>query len=335
MPPWFAAPPRKGTVSVWANDRSLAVRDRADLMTWLNSDRQLGDVSDAPVPRIYSETWQLGEPDVIVQLTTPVPIPAEGIMPYQRITVKTNFSEDKWIRGFEFRPTDRGVLHHAGVFVESGLQPEQQGNDAENRGAYLALYVPGNHWHLFPAGCAKLLPKGATLRFQLHYTPNGKATHDQTQLGLYFAKEPPLHELHVTGVVNLDLKIPPQATRHEVSGWLTLKNDVQILSFMPHMHVRGKAFRFQAISNRGDSILLLDVPRYDFNWQLAYQLSKPRFLSRGTRLKVTGWYNNSSQNPANPDPSKAVIWGPQTDDEMLLGYFEYIVPGESPTANNR
>lgn len=335
MPPWFAAPPRKGTTSIWANDRSLAAADRADLEAWLNGDRRLGEASDAPVSRVISDTWQLGEPDAIVQLPTPVAIPAEGVLPYQKITVRTNFSDNRWIRGFEFQPTAREVVHHVGVFVESGPQPEQQGNDAENRGAYLALYVPGNNWRLFPAGCAKLLPKGATLRFQIHYTPNGTPTHDQTRLGLYFAKEPPQHELHVTGVVNLDLKIPPQASRHEVSGWLTLKSDVQILSFLPHMHVRGKAFRFQAISNRGDSALLLDVPRYDFNWQLAYHLSKPRSLARGTRLKVTGWFDNSSENPANPDPSKTVYWGPQTHDEMLLGYFEYIVPGEVLTSKVR
>jgi hypothetical protein len=266
-------------------------------------------------------------PDAIVQLSSPVEVPADGIMPYQKITVATSFLEDKWVRGFE--------IHHAGVFVESGPDPELAGNAAEDNGAYLALYVPGNAWHVFPDGCAKLLPKGARLRFQIHYTPNGTATRDQTQLGLYFAKEPPRHELHVTGVTNRDIKIPPKVSRHEESGTLRFKHDIQILSFLPHMHVRGKAFRFQAISIGGDASTLLNVPRYDFNWQLAYHLSEPYPLPKGGKLKITGWYDNSSQNPANPDPSKTIYWGPQTSDEMLLGYIEYIIPGEGSPAVSR
>lgn len=329
MPPWFAAPSRKGATSVWANDRSLAAADKADLETWLKGDRALGDPADAPVPAVFTNSWQMGEPDAIVQLPTTISIPAEGIMPYERVTVATTFSEDKWVSGFDFRPTARDVVHHVGVFVQSRRIPEQQGSDPETIGAYLALYVPGNSWHRFPPGCAKFLPKGSTLLFQIHYTPNGTATQDQTQLALYFAKSPPLYELHVTGVADRDLKIPPRTARYEASGTLRLTKDVQVLSFLPHMHVRGKAFRFQAVYKGGNTTTLLAVPRYDFNWQLAYHLAEPLSLPKGTTLKVTGWYDNSAQNPANPDPSKTVYWGPQTSDEMLLGYFEYIVPSES------
>ncbi len=328
MPPWFAAPSKKGAASVWANDRSLAAADKADLETWLNGDRPLGDPADAPVAPVFTDHWQMGEPDALVPLPNAIHVPAEGIMPYQRVTVKTSFDEDKWVSGFDFRPTSRDVVHHVGVFVQSGTFSEHEESASENTGAYLALYVPGNSWHRFPAGCAKFLPKGATLLFQIHYTPNGTATRDQTQLALYFAKSPPLYELHVTGVAYRDLKIPPKAARHEVSGLLRLNHDVQVLSLLPHMHVRGKAFRFQAVYKGGNTTTLLTVPRYDFNWQLAYHLAEPCSLPKGTTLKVTGWYDNTAQNPANPDPLKTVYWGPQTSDEMLLGYFEYIIPSE-------
>jgi thiol-disulfide isomerase/thioredoxin len=335
MPPWFAAPPKKGVASNWANDRSLTSADKSDLQAWLKGTRPLGLPADAPLPVKYPDGWSMGQPDAILQLPEPVAVAATGIMPYKKVIVRTSFSEDKWIRGFEIRPTARDVVHHVGVFVESGPQPELAGNAAELGGSYLALYVPGNSWHRFPDGCAKLLPKGATLRFQIHYTPNGTATHDQTQLGLMFAKEPPLYELHVTGVLNLDLKIPPKVSRHEAFGTLRFRDDIQILSFLPHMHVRGKAFRFQAISNSGDVTTLLDVPRYDFNWQLAYHLSEPYSLAKGAKLKIIGWFDNSSKNPANPDPSKTVYWGAQTSEEMLLGYVEYIVPGESIANSHR
>ncbi len=335
MPPWFAAPPPRGTASKWANDRSLTAADKSDLDDWLNGDRRSGDPADAPVAVAYSDAWQIGEPDAVVQLPTPVAVPAEGVMPYQHIIVPTNFDEDKWVRGVELRPTARDVVHHVGVFVESGPQPEEKGNEAENSGAYLALYVPGNSCRLFPAGCAMPLPRGARLRFQIHYTPNGAATQDQTQLALVFAKERPQYEVHVTGIVNHAIKIPPKESRHRESGWLRLRSDIQILSFLPHLHLRGKAFRYEAISKGGVSTTLLDIPRYDFNWQLAYYLAEPLSLRKGTKLRVTGWYDNSPENPANPDPTSTVYWGQQTYDEMLVGYIEYIVPGEHLTPKAR
>ncbi len=335
MPPWFAAPPAKGKPSLWSNDRSLSASDKSDLVNWLEGSQPLGDPTDAPVPSVFIDAWNIGEPDAIVQLPQPVNIPADGVMSYQQIVVPTNFDEDKWVRGFDIRPTARQVVHHVGVFVEAGPQPEKMGDEAEGSGAYLALYVPGNNWRLFPTGFAKRLPKGARLRFQIHYTPNGIATQDQTQLGLVFSKQSPRYELHMTGIVNRKLEIPPHAANHKESGLLLLPNDIQILSFLPHMHVRGKAFRIQSVSQNGAATTLLDVPRYDFNWQLAYDLNKPCSLPKGTTLKATGWFDNSAKNPANPDPTKTVRWGPQTYEEMLLGYIEYIVPAEDLTKKHR
>ena len=328
MPPWFAAPSRKGAETNWSNDRSMVEVDKTDLVTWLNEGQPLGHPADAPIAPTFSNDWQIGPPDAIVQLPTPISVPAEGVVPYQQVVVATDFGEDKWLQGFEVRPTARDVVHHVGVFVESGTEPEKRANEAEDLGEYLALYVPGNSWQRFPAGLAKALPKGSRLRFKLHYTTKGTATQDQTQLGLIFAKQPPTHELHVTGVTNRNLKILAGAVNHKESGWRRFKDDIQILSFMPHMHVRGKAFRYEVISSNGTSTILLDVPRYDFNWQLAYQAATPITMKKGSRLVGTAWYDNSDQNPANPDPTKPVGWGAQSFEEMLIGYFEYIVPGE-------
>ncbi|WP_050986271.1 redoxin family protein [Schlesneria paludicola] len=335
MPPWFAAPSRKGAETNWLNDRSLVEADKADLTAWLNNGQPLGDPADAPIPRVFSNDWQIGVPDAIVQLPAAVNVPAEGVMPYQVVTVATDFGEDKWLQGFEIRPTARDVVHHIGVFVEAGTDPEKRANEAEDLGEYLALYVPGNGHEIFPAGLAKFLPKGSRLRFKLHYTPNGTVTKDQTQLAFIFAKEPPQYELHVTGVTNQGIKIPAGAGNHKESGWRRFKDDIQILSFMPHMHVRGKAFRYEMISSSGNSTTLLDVPRFDFNWQLAYRAATPITLKKGVRIVGTGWFDNSDQNPANPDPTKPVVWGAQSFDEMLIGYFEYIVPSERLSAAKR
>ena len=334
MPPWFAAP-QKSVSMAWMHDRSLSAADKADLLTWLDGDQAVGNPAESPVPIKFSDDWHMGTPDALWSIPKPISIPASGVMPYQTAITETHLAEDKWVSGFEIRPTARGVVHHVGVFVETGPNSEQMSTDAENTGSYFALYVPGSNWRRFPEGCAKLLPKGAKLRFEIHYTPNGTATEDQTQIGFYFSNKPPQHELKMIGIVNRTLKIPPQAPNHAEMSGITLPNDIQIVSLMPHMHARGKAFRIQSISKSGEVITLLDVPRYDFNWQLAYQFATPQSIAKGTKIKVTGWFDNSERNPANPDPLKTVTFGPQSADEMLVGYVEFIVPSESPAATSR
>jgi len=164
----------------------------------------------------------------------------------------------------------------------------------------------------------------------MHYTPNGTATEDSTRIGLVFAKEEPKHEVRVAGVVNAGFRIPPGADNHQVVASIkSVPTDIQILAFLPHMHLRGKAARYDLISG-GETRTMLDIPRYDFNWQLLYRYAEPVSVKAGDTLRFTAWYDNSSGNPANPDPNKEVRWGPQTQDEMHLGYVEYIVPGSKP-----
>ena len=196
----------------------------------------------------------------------------------------------------------------------------------EGAGGYWAAYVPGNASHRYAEGFAKKLPAGATLSFQIHYTPNGRATTDQLKLGLTFAKAPPRYAVHTAAVVNTRINIPSGAANHVEVAERTLPADVNITAYMAHMHVRGKAFKFEVTPPGGETEVLLDLPRYDFNWQLRYEYAQPKFLPRGSRVRITAVFDNSEDNPANPDATKNVRWGEQTYDEMMIGYFEYYTP---------
>jgi len=325
MPPWFAAPLEGQVHSPWSNDRSLSERDRGDLLAWLAADRPKGDVADAPKPRQFPSEWSIGKPDVIIAAAKPIAIKAEGTMPYQHVTVTTDFPEDRWVRGYEILPTERQVVHHVIVSVFEKGRKVRGGGDEGSEG-YWAAYVPGNTKQIYPEGFARKLPAGATVRFQIHYTPNGKAVEDTMRMGLIFAKEPPKYVMHTTALPNARISIPAGAANHVETAQRKLPTDINAMAWMAHMHVRGKAFKFEAISPDGKTETLLDIPRYDFNWQLRYDYAKPRFLPRGTTIKITAVFDNSAGNPANPDPNKTVRWGQQTYDEMMIGYMEHYTP---------
>jgi hypothetical protein len=197
-------------------------------------------------------------------------------------------------------------------------------------GGFWGVYVPGNATLIYPPGFAKRLPKGSRLRCQVHYITNGTETSDRSRIGVIYAKQPPQHEVHVVGLANLRLSIPPGASNHREEAILRVPCDMQLLSFLPHMHARATACRYR-ITGEGDiSRALLDIPRYDFNWQLLYRYYEPQPVARGETIKFTVWYDNSDRNPANPDPTQTVHWGRQLSDEMHLGYVEYFIPGLKP-----
>jgi mono/diheme cytochrome c family protein len=323
MPPWFAAPPTGGKPSPWANDCALPASDRRDLLAWLDSaDRPRGDPADAPKPRTYPGAWSIGQPDAVLPISRPHAIKADGFMRYEHDTIETSFPEDRWVQAYEILPTARGVVHHVIVrCVRQGEKPKFGG--AED---YWAAYVPGNGSHVYPTGFARKLPAGATLTFQIHYTPNGQATTDQLKIGLRFAKTPPRHEMRTVGLANLRLDIPPGAARHVETLVRPVPVDLPITALMAHMHVRGAAFKFELLGADGSVETLLDLPRYDFNWQLRHDYVEPRVLPQGSRVRITAVFDNSAANPANPDPTQRVRWGEQTSDEMMIGYVEYYVP---------
>ncbi|MBY0514171.1 MAG: redoxin family protein [Gemmataceae bacterium] len=320
MPPWFATPPAKGEHSPWVNDRSLTDADKADLLAWLGGDADKGDPADAPLPRSYASGWHIGKPDAVFELPKPISVKAEGTMPYQTVAVPTDFDDDRWVQALEVQPTAREVVHHVLVFA----LPKGQRRGAEAQG-FFAAYVPGNNTLIYPEGYAKKLPKGSDIVFQIHYTPNGKATTDQTRFGMIFTPKAPRHEVRVAGIANTMFQIPAGADNHKVEARIPVPFNARALAFFPHAHLRGKAARYDAKFPDGTTRNLLDVPRYDFNWQLMYRYAEPVAVPRGSTITYTAWYDNSTKNPANPDPTRRIGWGPQTYDEMHLGYLEFVI----------
>lgn len=331
MPPWGAAMP-EGSAHRFANDRSLGAEEKRTLLAWLDSDtRLLGDVSKLPPPPPPAPEWSIGPPDAVFELPREVEIRASGQMPYVNLRVPTGFTEDRWIRAWEVVPGARDVVHHVLVFaVPAGAR----GRADEARG-FFAAYVPGNGAKRYGAEHAKRLPAGSDLLFQLHYTPNGKATVDRTRLGLVFADAPPKHEVRTAGIFDPRIEIAPGAASHREGTEITVPADLRILAWMPHMHARGKSFRAYRESGETREVLL-EVPRYDFNWQFAYEYAQPVELKRGSTLGIEAVFDNSAENAANPDPSKRVRWGQQTSDEMLIGYVEYeLVDPKGPDLSSR
>ncbi len=320
MPPWMAEPLPKAAHSLWERDRSLVSADRAALLAWLDHGKPEGAAAEAPLPRSPHKEWMIGTPEVVYQIPQPIAIKAEGIMPYQNVTVETLLKEDRWVQAWEVQPSAREVVHHVLVFVKP-----PDGKKKSHGDAYLAAFVPGNNYVSYPPGYGKYLPAGSRLRFQIHYTPNGTATTDQVKVGLKFTQGPAAHVVEVIPVAQPKLRIPAGAANHAESATTPVPVAVELLGFMPHMHVRGKSFRYDITLPTGETQNLLNIPRYDFNWQIAYRYQNPPILPAGSKIKAIGWYDNSTGNPANPDATRTVTWGEQTTDEMMIGYVEYAL----------
>jgi peroxiredoxin len=329
MPPWFAAAPNESKPSPWSNDCSLTKTEKRNLLDWIEGEQLEGDATDAPKPLVFAEEWGIGKPDAVFAFDEPVPIKATGIIPYKFVSIETNLKEDKWVRAVEIQPGERTVVHHVLVFVQP---PGTRRNEGAGDGvSYWAIYVPGNGAQVYPEGYARRLPKGSRLVFQLHYTTNGTATEDLTRIGMTFADKPPKYEVKTASIVNHRFEIPAGVDNHQVVASIPIPTDVQVLGFLPHHHLRGKASRYELVSEGRKPELLLDVPQYDFNWQLFYKYAEPRIIKQGSSIRFTAWYDNSRDNPANPDPTRPVGWGQQTYDEMHLGYVEYtLLEGNSP-----
>jgi len=318
MPPWHADP-RHGEFS---NDRSLTAKERATLLAWIEQGTPLGDPKDIPEARKYPEGWSIGEPDVVFQLPEPYTVPAQGVVDYVYIRVPTNFTEDKWIQAAEARPGARSVVHHILVYVDDH-KGKRRGPEG---GAHLCGYAPGDMPSNFADGTAKKIPAGSDLLFQLHYTPDGRVRQDVSKVGFVFAKAPVTREARTVPVLNTKFMIPANRDDVPVSSSMTLPADVRLLSFMPHMHLRGKSFQYTITKPGGEPFVALSVPAYDFGWQSYYILKEPMELPKGTRIDCLAHYDNTAGNPHNPDPDKIVRWGEQTFEEMMIGYIDIDLP---------
>ncbi len=329
MPPW-PADRRFGTFS---NARGMPDADRQTLLAWIDAGCPQGDPKDVPAPRQFADGWAIGKPDVVFEMPKTYSVPAEAPprgIPYRYCVVDTGFTEDKWVQAVEARPGAREVVHHIIVYVYEGRGKPFPGEGGEDRvgNNLLAAYAPGDMPSVYAPGQAKKIPKGSSLLFQMHYTPNGMARVDRSSIGMVFAKEPPKVQVKTRGIAFSRFAIPPGDDNYEVKSVSTFRKGSQLISLLPHMHLRGKDFKYELVQPDGTRETLLSVPRWDFSWQNVYRLATPRAIPAGSRIECTAHFDNSAKNKNNPDPTKTVRWGEQTWEEMMIGFVDYAVTGE-------
>ena len=341
MPPWFADP----NVGHFSNDRSLAPEELAKLVAWVDTGAKEGDPKDAPKALALVDGWNIQKPDVTLGMAEPFHVPAKGDVPYQYVVLPTRFTEDKWVQMAEARPSDRMVVHHVVIFIRDPKSPwlrdaktnvpfvPEGGNFANISGGgsdILMIYTPGKVPEIWRPGLGKLVKAGSDLVLQIHYTITGKETEDHTQVGLVFAKEKPTERAVTLGGNNLNFQIPPGDPNYQVEATNIFPNGATILNFFPHMHLRGKAFEYRLLYPDGRTETVLRVPKYDFFWQLDYQLTQPLTVPPGTKIQVIGWFDNSPNNPNNPDPKATVRFGEQSWEEMMIGFYDVVIPADMP-----
>jgi len=353
MPPWFAVT----RIGRFSNDPSLSSDEIATLAAWAAAKGPAGNPDDAPVPHRWAQGWSNPQPDLIVKMTHPVQLPASGDVDYTYEIVPTHFAEGRWVQMAEVLPSARANVHHAVVYIRppdsNWLRHAPAGepftaatlkDPDDRRGAHwtdsdiLLVYAPGSSPDEWPDSMAKFLPAGSDLVFQMHYTTNGKPATDQSSVGLVFSKTPPPQRVLTLQLTNDHFVIPPGVDNFRVEARGTLPNDATLLSFFPHMHLRGKRFEYNLVQrvtgeqsragSNGKTQMEMETllrVNYHFHWQMSYRLAEPLRLKAGTELQAVAWYDNSANNPHNPDPTEAVRWGEQTYDEMMVGFFDVAV----------
>jgi mono/diheme cytochrome c family protein len=317
MPPWGADP----AVGHFKNDSRLSQKDIDTIVAWVDGNAPKGNDKDLPATPHFTDGWTIGEPDVVLTMTEAYHIPAKGTIPYQYIRIPADFKEDRWLKAIEIRPGSRAHVHHVIAYTQA-----KGGSLGENPlgRTNIGGTTPNKPGVTFGDGIARLLRANSEIVLQMHYTTNGTEADDKTSIALIFAKEPPTKMVRGNMAVNLRFQIPPGASSHEVRAAQRFTEDTILTSMTPHMHSRGKDMTYVAHYPDGRSETLLSVPKYDFDWQLTYQLAEPKTLPKGTTLEVIAHFDNSANNKSNPDPTATVRWGDQTWEEMMIGFFGTI-----------
>ena len=312
MPPWFADPAH----GAFSNDARLSDQQIDTIVKWVDAGAPRGDPADEPKPPAFTDGWQLGEPDYVLTLPT-VNIPAEGNDYFPTPNIAVNIPEDHWIRALEIRPSNREVTHHSVLFL-AGANVGQSGFID-----VLGVWAVGTNATVYPEGVGRWIRKGQQLRTNLHYHPNGTAQTDTTRVGLYFGKGELKKEVASAVAGDIAFRIPAGAKNHEMRAIFPIDQDINIVSYFPHMHLRGKDMTLSATLPDGHKETLLSVPSYDFNWQLYYYPKTPVSLPRGSIVEAVAHFDNSTDNPHNPDPTRDVTFGEQSTDEMMFGVFDF------------
>ena len=335
MPPWFADP----HYGHFANDRNLSAADISALEKWADNGAPEGDAKDKPAPLVFNQGWNI-QPDMVIEMPEAFKVPARGTIDYQYILVKGSFKHDVWVQEAEMRAGDTKVVHHMKAWVrpagshwmkdavpgqfytaqELGKNDMSEGNDI------LGKYNPGLGSQSFDVGgTAKFVPQGSDIIFEMHYTADGEATTDRSKLGLVFAKEPPQARYFTSyGPSAHNLVISPGDNNAEVVAEVTVGAEAKLVYVQPHMHLRGKDYEVRVIYPTGESETVFKG-KFDFNWQLGYDLAKPLLLPKGTRVLGISHFDNSPNNPFNPDPAKRVLWGFQNWEEMSNCFMGLVV----------
>lgn len=317
MPPWPADP----QVGSFKSSHHLPASEQRKLLAWIEQGCIL-DGEDT-LKNTASVHVEEDKPDLVVTIP-PQKIPATGVVDYIYINVSSNLQKDVWVKKVKVIPGSKKAVHHALVMTIfprhlRHLQPQWRNG---SRG-FFAIYVPGYNAQNFPENSGQFLPKGSVFQFQMHYTPYGRKTTDETRLHIYFHDQKPQKVLQMSSVINARFKIPPFTQNHPVQGQYTFRDDVTLYALYPHMHYRGRKAKIDAIFPDGRTQTLLSVPKYEFNWQYSYYLQEPLNLPKGTTIRMYGVFDNSSRNKYDIDPSQTVRWGDQSWDEMFIGYLQY------------
>ena len=320
MPPWGADP----SIGHFKNDPRLSQADIDTIVAWVDGGAPKGNDKDLPARPKFVDGWTIGQPDVVLSMTEEFKVAATGEIPYQYIKIPTNFTEDKWIKAIEIKPGARANVHHVIAYTQPAGLEGRQGSPLGRTN--IGGTTPNRPGVTFGDGIARLLRANSDIVLQMHYTTNGKEASDRTSIAIIFAKEPPT-KMAVGGMaLNTRFVIPAGAPSHEVRATQIMSQDTILTSMTPHMHVRGKDMTYVAHYPDGTSETLLSVPKYDFEWQIGYQLATPKLLPKGTKLEVIAHFDNSTNNKFNPDATKDVRWGDQTWEEMMIGFYGTVSP---------
>jgi len=339
MPPWFADP----QYGHFRNDRSLSQKDIDTLVSWVDTGAPEGNPQDAPKPAEFVDGWNIGIPDVVFEMPEPFQVPASGTIEYQYVVLPYQFTEDRWVQMAEVRPGNRATVHHVIAYIRDGSskwmrnkkpgeifvpEADAKGNRPSLNGDLLSGYAPGLPPSILESGQGRLIKAGSDIVLQLHYTANGQTGEDRTKVGVVFCKQPPQQRVMTLAASNNKFTIPPGDSNYQVDADFELGHDAKLSALLPHMHLRGKDFEYRVIYPTGETETILRVPHYDFGWQLWYQPVSDIVLPKGTKIAATAHYDNSPNNRNNPDPTKAVKWGDQSWEEMMIGFFDVTFPAE-------
>jgi hypothetical protein len=337
MPPWFA----DETPGHFRNERRLTEAEIGTLVNWVDNGAMAGEPKDGPAPIAFVEGWNI-KPDVILEMPRAHEVPASGTIDYTYYVLPTHFDHDVWVRAVEIRPGNRAVVHHIIASVrppgsqslkrakpgEPFLPSASEQKELPSTSEYLATYLPGLEAQQFDAATpdtARLIPAGSDIVFEIHYVTNGRAGSDRSKIGFTVVDHAPKYIYYEFTAGNNAIEIPPGEPHYESRASLIINQPARLVWLFPHMHLRGTDFRYTAVYPSGKSEILLNVPKYDFGWQVGYQEAQPILLPKGTRIDCVAHYDNSSNNKSNPNPGVTVRYGQQSWDEMMNGWFAVVV----------